>query len=185
MFLQLLWWNLIIKIIFSKLHYNFLLLATPMLIATPIFTIFRSHDHMWNIFFFNILNFCQIFDFVTKISVIVSWSFKGEKCSYLGWILQCSHVGTLPLSWVNFPHNICASKINFINLYYCHCLVVLFFGVLSITFHMLFEDELYEAISSLKTLHCLFSLLMIYMLHNIYFPPFLFVVVSEEWSVYV
>ena len=69
---------------------------------------------------------------------------------------------------------------NFINLYYCHRLVVLFLGVLSITFYMLFEDELYEAIASLKTLHCLFSLLMIYMLHNIYFPPFLFVVVSEE-----
>ena len=50
---------------------------------------------------------------------------------------------------------------------------------------MLFEDKLYESIALLKTLYCLFSLLIIYMLHNRYGPQFLFVVVSEEWSVKV
>ena len=50
---------------------------------------------------------------------------------------------------------------------------------------MLFEDKLYESIALLKTLYCLFSLLIIYMLYNRYGPQFLFVVVSEEWSVKV
>ena len=57
-------------------------------------------------------------------------------------------------------------------------------------YHVLFEDELHEGIASLTVLPCwrdciaLFSLLMIYMLHNIHFPQFLFVV-SEEWLVYI
>ena len=50
---------------------------------------------------------------------------------------------------------------------------------------MLFEDKLYESIALLKTLYCLFSLLIICMLYNRYGPQFLFVVVSEEWSVKV
>ena len=50
---------------------------------------------------------------------------------------------------------------------------------------MLFEDKLYESIVLLKTLYCLFSLLIIYMLFKRYGPQFLFVVVSEKWSVKV
>ena len=50
---------------------------------------------------------------------------------------------------------------------------------------MLFEDKLYESIALLKTLYCLFSLLIIYMLFKRYGPQFLFVVVSEKWSVKV
>ena len=67
---------------------------------------------------------------------------------------------------------------------YCFVSWCLVYYVSLHKYHMLFEDESYEGIALLKTLHCLFSLLMIYMLHNIHFLSF-FLLLSVKNDEYI